>query len=338
MKKTLLIMLAAVLILGQSLQAQDQANYIKDGNFEEQGVWEISTSDGVPTDMAWDFGTLANAPAGGDEACLKVSVSGINTSFNQILAQKVYLTVGDQYTFSGAFNDAGSDADIEGMWAQVIIWPAIEDDDLSDNLNAGPAGWDDYMTCILLNLVQGWGTEHLGIGENTTFEEYQIAHYGDAIGLSNGGNQGDTTNYEVPEVLHRATDDLELGEIGDSVEYYVMLSIGAAVYEPGINYAFTFDEFKLMGPSKVTGIRNNRNVSTDMEVYPNPASDVLNVNNSKGISSMNISNVMGQSVMNLQDIRKNQLSIDISELSTGMYILSVVDNSGVMQSSKILKK
>lgn len=338
MKKTLLMMLAGVLILGQGLQAQDLVNYIKDGDFEEQGVWEISTSDGVPTDMAWDFGTFANAPLAGDEACLKVSVSGINTSFNQILAQKVYLTVGDKYTFSGAFNDAGSDVDIEGMWAQVIIWPAIEDDDLSDNLNAGPAGWDDYKTCILLNLVQGWGTEHLGIGENTTFEEYQIALYGDAIGLSNAGNQGDTTNYEVPEVLHRATDDLELGNIGDSVEYYVMLSIGASDYDPGINYAFTFDEFKLMGPSKVTGIRNNRDVSTDMEVYPNPASDVLNVKNSMGISSISVSNIMGQKVMDIQDVRNDHITLDISELSVGMYILSVEDKSGTLRSSKILKK
>lgn len=321
-----------------NLMAQGQKNYILNGDFEEQGVWEISTSDGVPTDMAWDFGTFANAPLAGDEACLKVSVSGINTSFNQILAQKVYLTVGDKYTFSGAFKDAGSDVDIEGMWAQVIIWPAIEDDDLSDNLDAGPAGWDDYKTSILLNLVQGWGTEHLGIGENTTFEEYQIALYGDAIGLSNAGNQGDTTNYEVPEVLHRATDDLELGNIGDSVEYYVMLSIGAAVYEPGINYAFTFDEFKLMGPAKVTGTRNIKAVNSEMEVYPNPVSDVLNVKHSKGISSMNISNVMGQSVMNLQDIRNEHASIDISELSNGMYILSVTDEKGQAHSSKILKK
>ncbi len=332
-------MMAGV-FLSFSLMGQEMSDYILNGNMEEQGAWEIVTSDGDAADITWEFGTFAQAPLEGDEACLRATYTSKDTPLNQIMFQRVMLTVGDTYYFEGAFKDAGTGTDVEQCWHQIIIWPTVEDDDPSDNISGGPH-WKDGDASILLNHAVGWGVDHFGIGLNTTYEEDQVAEYGNKVGLGNGEGQGDTTVYTVPPALFRQQDTLVLGEVGDQIEYYVALQIGQWMEEGSglVNTVdFTFDEFKLMGPAKSTGIRNQSDASSDMEVYPNPVSDMLNVNNSKGISSMNISNVMGQSVMNLQDIRKDQLSIDISELSTGMYILSVVDNSGEMHSSKILKK
>ena len=337
MKRNLLWGMTAVLFF-LSLTLQAQENYLLNGDFEEQGVWEIAVSAGERSDLSWEFGTFAQAPLEGDEGCLRVTYTDKDAALNQILFQRVMLTVGDTYYFEGAFKDAGTGTDVEQAWHQIIIWPTIEDNDPSDNITGGPH-WRDGDASILLN--HSAKKEHFGIGLNTTYEEDQFFEYGNKVGLGDGEGQGDTTVYTVPPALFRYTDTLTLGEIGDEIEYFVALQLGQWV-EAGSGIVntvdFTFDEFKLMGPEKETiGVESKKLFSSN-EVYPNPVQDLLNVKNTKGISSLSIFNVLGQRVINLQEIRKDQLSIDVSELSTGLYILSVVDNSGEKHSSKIHKK
>lgn len=77
---------------------------------------------------------------------------------------------------------------------------------------------------------------------------------------------------------------------------------------------------------------NNQNV----QVYPNPVVDVLNLMVPSDVIVENISiiNVAGQLIKSLNG--KNQ-SIDLSSLKTGMYIVQVKTNQGV-QHYKIIKK
>lgn len=334
--KILVVVIAAIFYLSLTVQAQE--NYILNGDFEEQGVWEIAVSEGEMSDVSWEFGTLAQAPLAGDEGCLRVTYTDKDASLNQILYQRVMLTVGDTYYFEGAFKDAGTGTDVEKCWHQIIIWPTIADDDPSDNITGGPH-WRDGDASILLN--HSARLEHFGIGLNTTFEDDQIFEYGNKVGLGDGEGQGDTTVYTVPPALFRFTDTLELGAIGDEIEYFVALQFGQYV-EAGSGIVntvdFTFDEFKLMGPEKGTSALMPKELSSSMEVYPNPVQNLLNVKHSKGISSVSILNVLGQEVMSIRNIQKQYSTIDISELSTGLYILSVTDEAGRKHSSKILKK
>jgi len=65
---------------------------------------------------------------------------------------------------------------------------------------------------------------------------------------------------------------------------------------------------------------------TDINVYPNPASDIITVavENGKRVSTINIYNMIG-SIMKVVELNGNQKEIDISELPAGSYIISVED-------------
>jgi hypothetical protein len=74
------------------------------------------------------------------------------------------------------------------------------------------------------------------------------------------------------------------------------------------------------------------NPMTSTRVYPNPASDVLNIEvNASQASEMSISvyNIMGQNVMN-QNVNvttgMNTRNINISELNSGIYFVTVKAN------------
>lgn len=335
MKKILLIF-AAGFILSQGLMAQD-VNHILNGDFEEQGVWEVAISAGNAGDVTWEYGVLDNVPDAGDGGCMKVSYENMETSLNQMIYQKVILTIGDTYTFSGAFMDAGTDTDVERAWFQIIVWPTVEDKDLTDDLQGGPTSPDNDATILLNHSAL---KEHFGIGLNTTFAEDVFFDYGDKVGLGDGDGQGDAVVYTVPEVMYRETDELVLGEIGDHIEYYVIFQIGQYVPDGSdINntVAFTFDEFKLMGPERVVAVENFNSQST-LSAYPNPVNDILNVKNSSRISSLSFQNILGQDLLNIKNVNENQVSVNTSELMNGIYILSVEDEFGKVSTRKILKK
>lgn len=58
----------------------------------------------------------------------------------------------------------------------------------------------------------------------------------------------------------------------------------------------------------------------NVSMYPNPASDVLNISAANTIKNASIFNVLGKKVMSL-DINKNSESIDVSSLASGIYLI-----------------
>lgn len=71
-----------------------------------------------------------------------------------------------------------------------------------------------------------------------------------------------------------------------------------------------------------------------IQIYPNPASDVLNVTQISSKAQYIITNMAGQKVMNGQ-INDNKISV--SKLSTGAYIISIEDK-GTTSNLKFIKK
>jgi hypothetical protein len=65
----------------------------------------------------------------------------------------------------------------------------------------------------------------------------------------------------------------------------------------------------------------------DVSMYPNPASDRLNISASNTIKSAAIYNILGKQVMSL-NINKNSKSIDVSSLASGIYLIKYqLDNA-----------
>ena len=68
---------------------------------------------------------------------------------------------------------------------------------------------------------------------------------------------------------------------------------------------------------------SNKDFVNEIAVYPNPVDTVLNIKNVENLSnaSFNIVNVLGETVLKSKRLNKN--AIDVSNLSSGVYILSV---------------
>jgi len=79
--------------------------------------------------------------------------------------------------------------------------------------------------------------------------------------------------------------------------------------------------------SVTTGI--SEIISSNFNVYPNPAKDVLRINTNETIEEINIYSVSGALV---KTVINNTSSINISDFNKGMYLLFIKTDQGIKQS------
>lgn len=72
-----------------------------------------------------------------------------------------------------------------------------------------------------------------------------------------------------------------------------------------------------------------------LSFYPNPAKNVLNVDNSKEITDITVYDLSGKNVLNLKPNSKN-VKLDVSKLSKGVYMMRVGNKDGA-KTVKIIK-
>lgn len=78
-----------------------------------------------------------------------------------------------------------------------------------------------------------------------------------------------------------------------------------------------------------------------INVYPNPASDFVIVDMNKyqnSIKSINISDILGRAVYSDFDINSKQKSIPLSNFKSGIYLLTLTDDSGNKLTKKLIVK
>ncbi|RLD44522.1 MAG: hypothetical protein DRI86_07320 [Bacteroidetes bacterium] len=81
-----------------------------------------------------------------------------------------------------------------------------------------------------------------------------------------------------------------------------------------------FDDIKLEKMSTVS-ISNSTN-ETSLNIYPNPTTDVVNIESNELMNSVRIYNIAGEEVM-YNNTNSELTSIDISGLSNGLYYISI---------------
>lgn len=77
--------------------------------------------------------------------------------------------------------------------------------------------------------------------------------------------------------------------------------------------------------------------SKSLMLYPNPTSNLLNVD-SKSITEINIFDMTGKQVMFKKFNTTDHFSLDVSSLSTGIYLLNTTNDSGLKSSLKFSKQ
>jgi hypothetical protein len=76
----------------------------------------------------------------------------------------------------------------------------------------------------------------------------------------------------------------------------------------------------------------------EVMIYPNPATDVLHIQNTFGIREIRVSNILGQTIMNFTVDNKDYMELNTSGLTKGMYILSVYGDKGYKGTAKFIIK
>lgn len=90
------------------------------------------------------------------------------------------------------------------------------------------------------------------------------------------------------------------------------------------DYTINYEEFLAVG----------NNTKTSLSVFPNPFQDVLKISDIKGVKSISISDVSGRQVKNM----KPAAELNLSDLKTGMYIVTLNMEDGTVRSFKTIKK
>jgi hypothetical protein len=71
-----------------------------------------------------------------------------------------------------------------------------------------------------------------------------------------------------------------------------------------------------------------------LKVYPNPATDIVNVSSNKKIENITVIDMTGKKVQSFK--AGNQ--INVSSLAKGIYILQVYYGEGAVENTKLIKK
>lgn len=78
-------------------------------------------------------------------------------------------------------------------------------------------------------------------------------------------------------------------------------------------------------------------LATQLSIYPNPATDVINVANAQNINDINIVDLNGRIVKSAKFNGASEAQVNISDLSAGMYLMNVSSDQGTT-TKKIVKK
>lgn len=84
----------------------------------------------------------------------------------------------------------------------------------------------------------------------------------------------------------------------------------------------------------VSAATSNIGKKSKISIYPNPFQDVLKISDMKGVKAISVSDVSGRQVKNL----KPSAELNLSDLKTGLYIVTLQMEDGTIQSFKAIKK
>ncbi len=127
------------------------------------------------------------------------------------------------------------------------------------------------------------------------------------------------------------------------------VAVSLAFYQPGLvsfmrspgtssvtfKFKTVFDATTLTNLINSTGVKEN-SLET-VNVFPNPANDILNINSVNKLNSIKLYNTLGTVVYSNGNPNSSLVQVDMSELKTGIYILKIFGEDGSV-TKKIIKR
>ncbi len=119
---------------------------------------------------------------------------------------------------------------------------------------------------------------------------------------------------------------ITLGNFRDSVASHAILMDSNAFQ----NSYYLIDDVSVINCDSLFIGLPEQSLSNSINLYPNPATDVLTITNNDKILSVAILNILGCSVLENKDNLQNKLTLNISSLSKGIYFASITTTRGMV--------
>ena len=85
-----------------------------------------------------------------------------------------------------------------------------------------------------------------------------------------------------------------------------------------------------------TGVADNQIQTESLKVYPVPASSFVTIE-AEGMKTVNIYNALGQLVKTVSVNNASEVRLDVSEWTSGVYLVEVMDANGMKKSGRLVK-
>jgi len=147
-----------------------------------------------------------------------------------------------------------------------------------------------------------------------------------------------TNNFTIPQSPTNGYGTLDTAGIMPLTNYTGNQVHIAFVYNGNDNAGETttiqIDNVEVTG---TVGIETNKS-SHSVNLYPNPASSSVNINSNSFMESISVSNVLGQTIMKIADIESESYKLNVSDLSSGLYIVDIQNENGNRITKRFIKK
>ena len=182
---------------------------------------------------------------------------------------------------------------------------------------------DNWLITPQVNLVGASTLTYWVCGQDASYAE---EHYG--VYISTTGTDPDNFVLMFEETINASGGAKTPGT-------YKQKSVNLSAFSGNVYIAFrhfnctdmfwlNLDDVEIsLGTTNVANIENNVNI------YPNPANSMANVNANSNISNIEIYSISGQKVADFT-VNGTQASINTSNMSTGLYLMKINTENGVI--------
>lgn len=189
------------------------------------------------------------------------------------------------------------------------------------------------LLSIILTSLTASATIHNVLVANFSFTPNAISVVvGDTIRWTINGTGHTTTSVSVP--VGAAMWDHSFAASGESFDYKVEVA-------GNYGYVCTPHSASMMGSFVATNpvglsVSKQTKVVTDSKAYPNPFKTKITIP-TKDAETIEIFSVLGEKVKTIETSMLDKVTIDLSDLRKGVYFYALKDESGVIETRKIVK-
>ncbi len=169
------------------------------------------------------------------------------------------------------------------------------------------------------------------LAEDYGLEEYQVYIYTGTGTPTQESDFTELTSGAVPAPFDFWLDDEY------NLDAYAGQTVRVAIrYVSEDVYMLQVDDFSITTTGSMS---TNDFLSSKFSVYPNPANNVLNITSGDAlqVNAVKITDINGREVLKTQFSNTDSAQINVSNLATGMYVVSITSTEGVA-TKKFMKK